>query len=393
MCGRKSPFARRRYVLHGRCRSRERWWLLVAGRRNEDIVGAVPAGVLVAAMVTLLIVASPASEGRPVELRWDAPQRCPDEAALRGQVDEILGGSLGLPRPRPLSVIAVVRDQGDTLSLRVFTVGEAGMRERALRYDRDCELLTRAAAVVIAITIDPASIGRLSREALTLLEPNPPAPEPPPEPEPTPEASPEPPPAAPVVTPLPSPEPRTPPPAPADPPRAKWRPNGSLRALGGIGVGELPGVGGGVTAAAALVFRHLRIELAASVWPARRLRINGTGSETGGDFLMWSLGPRLCGVLHPQRLLEVPLCAGVEVGQVHVQGVGLEDSRSARVTWIAGVVAPALVVVPLRRLGLWLAPELLIPTRANYSITGIGSIFSAQPVAGRVMAGIELRFP
>ncbi|MBK7828360.1 hypothetical protein [Nannocystis sp.] len=353
-------------------------------------------GLLPAALAAILHAPPPAAEGRPVDLRWDAPKRCPDEAALRLQVDEILGGSLALPRPRPLSVIAVVRDEGETLSLRVFTVGEAGMRERALRYDRDCELLTRAAAVVIAITIDPASIGRLGPDALTLLDPSQ-QPVPALERAPTeaPLAAPEPTPPSPTpVSPIPEPAPPAPTPPPAATPRAPtWRPRGSLRALGGLGVGELPGVGGGVSVAASLVFRHLRLELVASLWPARHLRLVGTDADSGADFLLWSLGPRLCGVLHPHRLLELPLCAGAEAGQVQVTGVGLQDNRRQRVTWMAGVFAPSLVVVPLRRLALWLAPELLVPSRASYTIEEIGPIFRAQPVAGRFMAGIELRLP
>lgn len=361
---------------------------------NDDIVRAVLVDLLAVGVVALLNAPSSASDGRPVDLRWDAPQRCPGEDVLRAQVDEILGGSLDQPRPRPLSVIAVVRDEQERLSLRVFTVSEAGMRERALRYDRDCALLTRAAAVVIAITIDPASIGRLSREALTLLEPSQegttPAGESPAQVEPPAE------PAAPIPASEEPPRPETPepaPPEPAPPKPSAWRPGGSLRALGGGGVGDLPGVGGGVAVAAALVFRHLRIEIAASLWPGRRLRINGTASEAGADFLLWSLGPRLCGVVHPHRLLEVPLCAGVEAGQVHVASVGLDDGQRTRVTRVAGVVAPSLVLVPLRRVAVWLAPELVIPTRATYSLADIGPIFRAPPVAGRFTAGIEIRFP
>ena len=57
------------------------------------------------------------------------------------------------------------------------------------------------------------------------------------------------------------------------------------------------------------------------------------------------------------------------------------------------MVAPSLVVLPLRRLALWLAPELLVPSRATSTIEELGPIFRAQPVAGRFMAEIELRFP
>ena len=341
-----------------------------------------------------------------MDLRWDAPKRCPDEAALREQVDEILGGTLAQPRAQQLSVIAVVRDEGETLSMRVFAVTKAGTRERALRYDRDCGLLTRAAAVVIAITIDPGSIGRLGPEALTLLEPPQPDEGPPPsvpveERAPTEvptevpaEAPAEAPAEVPPVSPLSEPTPRAQtPPVSATPNVSPWRPRGGLRVLGGLGLGELPAVGGGVSGSAALIFRHLRIEVVASLWPARRLRLVGVDGDVGADFLLWSLGLRLCGLLHPHRRIEVPLCAGAEAGQVHVTGVGLQNSQRARVPWVAGVFAPSVVVVPRRRMALWLAPELVVPSRATYSIEDVGLIFRAQPVAGRLMGGIELRFP
>lgn len=361
---------------------------------HGDIVRALLSGLLAAALVAHLDTA-PAGGGRPVDLRWDAPKRCPDEAALREQVDEILGGTLTQPRSRQLSVIAVVRDERETLALRVFAVTEAGTRERALRYDRDCGLLTRAAAVVIAITIDPASIGRLGPDALTLLEPPKPD-EGPPLSVPVEERAPAevPAEAPPEVSPEPEPAPRAEtPPVPATPKVSPWRPRGGLRVLGGLGVGELPGVGGGVSGAVALIFRHLRIEVVASLWPARRLRLVGVDGDIGADFLLWSLGPRLCGLLHPHRLIEVPLCAGAEAGQVHVTGVGLQNSQRARVPWVAGVFAPSVVVVPRRRMALWLGPELVVPSRATYSVEEVGPVFRAQPVAGRLMGGIELRFP
>lgn len=364
-----------------------------AGVWPGGIVGAVFSGSFALA---LLVSAPTAAKG--VELRWDAPAACPDEGALRGQVETILAAPLAAPRSRPLSVIAVVRDDGGTWSLRIFTVSAEGMRERALRYGRDCALLTRAAAVLIAITVDPTSVGRMDPEALALLEP-------PGEPvvapvesvdsaePPTSESPPEPPSVAAKVE-----APRDEPLAAVTAsvstaqPRRGWRPRLGLRALGGVGFGDLPRVGGGVSGAAALVFRHLRVELVASLWPGRRARIVGT--EAGADFLLWTLGPRVCGVMHPHRLLEVPLCAGLEAGRVRVRGVHLQDNPSERVPWVAVVLAPSLVVVPRRRLALWFAPELVVPaSRTRFVVEDVGVIHRANAAAGRFMVGVELRLP
>lgn len=352
---------------------------------------------MLSTLLAVLVSAAPTPAGAlsGVELRWDAPAACPDESALRQQVEAILGAPLDAARPRPLSVIAVVRDDGTTRSLRIFTVTGDGMHERALRYDRDCALLTRAAAVLIAITIDPTSLGRLDPAALALLEPTS-TPEPPPTtatsgaasaPEPAPVREP-----ASVTAPVHEPPPTRAPRAAASPVRPPWRPRGALRVFAGVALGEMPAVGGGLGGAAALVFRHLRLELAVSLWPARRARISGT--EAGADFLLWTLGPRVCGVVHPHRLLEVPLCLGLEAGRIRVTGVRLADDRSDRAAWVAAVLAPSLVVAPLRRLALWFAPELLVPaTRTIFTVEEAGPIWRAQPVAGRLTLGVELRFP
>jgi len=363
--------------------------------------------VLAALLSTTLAVTATAapshSPARGIELRWDAPPACPDEPALRRQIEDILGAPLDAPRPRPLSIVAVVRDDTGTRSLRIFTVTVEGLRERALRYDRDCALLTRAAAVLIAITIDPTSIGRIDPEMLAFLDrpPDPAAPgpvttdRPTPAPEVTPEpAAAAPPPVAPAADPPSSPLPLESP-APVEPEpkaRARWRPRGAARVAGGLGFGDLPAAGGGLGAAAALVFRHLRLELTAELWPVRQARIAAT--DSGADFLLWTVGPRVCGVVHPHRLVELPLCAGVEAGQVRVANVRLQNGRDNRVGWFAVVLAPSLAVVPLRRLAVWFSPELIVPTtRPTFVVEDRGALHRPGPVAVRFMLGVELRFP
>ncbi|MCY1061209.1 hypothetical protein [Nannocystis sp. SCPEA4] len=367
--------------------------------------------MLAALLWTLLAstaVAAPSPPpARGVELRWDAPSTCPDEAALRRQVEDILGAPLDAPRPRPLSIVAVIRDDAGTRSLRIFTVTAEGLRERALRYDRDCALLTRAAAVLIAITIDPTSIGRVDPEVLAFLD-RPPDPAAATAPEPVtasttaPEAplepaAVEPPPVAPVADPPSSPPPPEPPGTVEAPPepaqmRPRWRPRGAARVTGGLGFGDLPAAGGGLGGAAALVFRHLRLELTAELWPLRQARIAGT--DSGADFMLWTVGPRVCGVVHPHRLVELPLCAGVEAGRVRVANVRLENGRDNRIRWFAVVLAPSLAVVPLRRLAVWFSPELIVPTtRPTFVVEDRGPLHRPGPVALRFMLGVELRFP
>lgn len=129
------------------------------------------------------------------------------------------------------------------------------------------------------------------------------------------------------------------------------------------------------------MFRQLRIELVASLWPARRLRI--TGTDAGADFLLWAVGPRLCGVVHPHRLLEVPLCVGAEAGQVKVTSVGLENGLRA----IAGVRAAALAG------GVVGAGAGRAGDTAHLRHQERRAQLSRGSRGRRFMAGIELRFP
>ena len=104
----------------------------------------------------------------PVELRWDAPQGCPTEAEVRAGVEALLGEPLTRPRARRMTVIATVQARAPGWSLRIFTITGEGTRERALRYEHECGVLTRAAMVLIATVVDPEVLGRLDPESLAL---------------------------------------------------------------------------------------------------------------------------------------------------------------------------------------------------------------------------------
>ncbi len=366
-------------------------------------------GLLVQASLALWLMAAPPGEGAPTEVRWDAPSACPNEVTVRTAVEELLGVPLTEPRPRRLTVIAAVQAGEPGWSLRIFTITAEGTRERALRYDRDCAVLARAAAVLIAIAIDPEVLGRLDPQTLALVDPpaeisapaeiSTPAPVAacsPGNPSCRTTADPAVPAslvsreAPPVVHPppagiLPSVE------APTTRSR-RPRPRAGLRIAGGLGWGDLPSVGGGLSLAAAMVLPRVRVEALGAVWPARRVRLGTTGA--GGNFLSWTLGARVCPVVRLHRVLELPICAGFEAGRVLVESVQLVDANEARSPWFSFIVAPALVYTPRPWLALWLAPELVIPTiRTAFQVSDVGVIHRAQPANVRALLGVEFRFP
>lgn len=352
----------------------------------------------VLAFLAFWLLAAPPREGAPIELRWDAPTACPAEPELRAAIEALLGAPLSEPRPHRMTVIASVQAREPGWSLRIFTVTADGTRERALRRDRDCATLARAAAVLIAMAIDPEVLGRLDSESLALLEGPRPAPAPP---EALPPANIAPAPVASTTrevasVPLSPPQPiRVPAPvvnAPPQPPVARPRPYGAVRLQGGLGWGDLPATGGGLGVASALVWPRVRMEALAHLWPVRRVRLGA--AEAGGDFLLWTLGARVCPVFHPHPALEVPVCAGFEAGRVNVRGVELLNAAGVHSPWFGFVLAPALAYRPTRSLALWLSPELVVPvTRTTFSVVDVGPIHRAHPAIVRVVFGIELRFP
>ncbi|MCB9611040.1 MAG: hypothetical protein H6721_02265 [Sandaracinus sp.] len=92
-------------------------------------------------------VAVPAS----ADFSWSAPEECPSEAVLRGEVERLLGGPLGDDTP---DVRARVSRRGESwrLRLRVGTEGERRLEART------CTLLAEATALIVALAIDPVRV-------------------------------------------------------------------------------------------------------------------------------------------------------------------------------------------------------------------------------------------
>ncbi|MCB9601351.1 MAG: hypothetical protein H6720_13590 [Sandaracinus sp.] len=92
-------------------------------------------------------VAGPAS----ADFTWSAPEECPSEAMLRGEVERLLGGPIGDDTP---DVRARVSRRGESwrLRLRVGTEGERRLEART------CSLLAEATALIVALAIDPVRV-------------------------------------------------------------------------------------------------------------------------------------------------------------------------------------------------------------------------------------------
>jgi len=122
----------------------------------------------VAASVLLCGALAAAPARAQLELRWDAPVECPTADDVRAEVTRLLGGSM----PPDLSLRAdgeaTRSDDGWTMHLRTSMGGEDGEREIA---GERCEELGEAAALILALMIDPAAVAETEA-----AEPTPPEP-------------------------------------------------------------------------------------------------------------------------------------------------------------------------------------------------------------------------
>ncbi|MFV8751013.1 hypothetical protein ACNOYE_10750 [Nannocystaceae bacterium ST9] len=316
----------------------------------------------------------------PVTLDWQAPATCPSEAEVLARVRARVPASTSAT----LSIRARVSadESSHRVELELRNAEGESMRSFAAR---DCETLTDAVVLVVAVTFDPVwLVEQLERERAPSEGPELEAPEPEaPEPE-----APEP--EAPESTRIDAPielglqlEPA------AEPsPRVSLRVG--LRAFGGGGYGPTRGAHGFVGGALALIGERWRVELGAR-WSAPRVVRRAEGA--GGRFEAWSLGARGCFV-PVARALEFPLCLGIEAGLVRGRGLeSLPRVETASFPWVAGSVAQGLWWAPLDRLALGVELELVLPFTRGSFLVDEREVERIAGIGVRGLAGVELRLP
>lgn len=120
-------------------------------------MGSRSAACRVAWILAALALSPGIGRAQPrLSLQWDAPPACPDRAAVEAEVARLLGGAM--PNGTPAITAegrAVALDGAFALTLRTEVEGARG--ERALRGER-CEELAAAAALILALMIDPDAV-------------------------------------------------------------------------------------------------------------------------------------------------------------------------------------------------------------------------------------------
>lgn len=305
------------------------------------------------AVVAALALPEPA-----VELDWDtsAPSAC-NAQAFQGQLDRLLQGS-ATDRNTPLEVRVRLDAQEDgAWRLAVWTNDE----EDSLREfeSATCESVVEAAALVVAMELDPQLFGAEEPPEEVATEP---APEPPPPAE---QAAHEPPPPA----------------------RQRAGLEGHIGVSGGAFALGLPEVAGAFGARLSLGRGRWRVEAGGRY----RLPTEYRASDGGGSFQYATARVGACAVVVDRPRVAVSVCPAVELGQVYARGIGLDRAVSSRRPWLAARFAPAVEFPVLDGWSVGLRADLGVPLmRERYTVDGNSTAYKV----GAVELGgvVDLRF-
>lgn len=103
------------------------------------------------------VVAHAADAPSRVSLRWNAPDDCPDDAALVQAVEGVLGQPLTASREQQLAISVNVLGGSGGYSAKLSFKGPQGSQERFLEHP-ECGKLTEAVALLVALAIDPERV-------------------------------------------------------------------------------------------------------------------------------------------------------------------------------------------------------------------------------------------
>lgn len=325
----------------------------------------------------------------PIELRWAAPEECPDREAFLAALSAIAGRRLAPASEAALAVDGRIEGTSDGYALALRLRGPAGEELRTLEAP-ECEALASAGSLVVVtrllgdVSSPPEDRHGAAEEA--------------------PGAGP-----ADAAVPLPPPTVEAPPPSlavdelatPEPGPRAEPRPAGrppwqaTLVALGGVAVGLGPRPAGMVRGGVGVRWGSVRVE----VFAMHVLATSTGGGDVPGVRASLTGGGALGCWAPAWGRLELPLCGGLELGALVGSGVGplVATREDVRQPWVglpleAGVAWAPIPRLALRALvggdiGLW-RPGFHVDVGDERT-----AISRPWPVGLHAAGGLELRLP
>lgn len=324
-------------------------------------------------------------------MRWEGAEGCPDHAIVVGAVERYLGGAIEASSGDKRIAATASKQRGGWVA-KVEVIEASGNRTRTLPAAPTCAEAAEAAALVIAISIDPEAVERTEAAREEGLVPEPEA-EVVPESEvaakseaaPKKEVAPK---SEEFVEPE---EPVAPKVAPEPvPPRSRTALRGAVGIHGGVEFGALPRVTGILGASVSLLGAGFRVFVDANVLPQQRFAIGSARV----DFRMWAVGVGGCPVVNVARQWSIAPCIAFEAGQaIGVRTSGFASTGPQPATWVAGRLLVRVEWRPHRLVGLHVAPELVVPfLRPEFSVNGDPE-HTARPAGVRGTLGVEVQFP
>jgi len=313
-----------------------------------------------------------------LRIDWQAPAGCPDAAAVRGRVVMMIGEEA--VAGAQVQATASVRTEAGRWMLELELRGAGGQDRRTL-VDRECGAVAEAAALVIAVAIDPLARAPVLEDSPEIVVPAPPTVV-----------------VVPVVElPRPAEVPTRPVPRdspPAARPVSRRRTMLNLRLGVGLGFARiLPRPHAALELALGVEGRLWRVELGGVFVPP----VRGTAASDptiGGSFRLGAGEVRGCAVPGLKRApVYFPLCAGVQVGAMHGsgEGTGLAVAYDVRALWLATRVGGAVRWRLGARVGLLFGVDAIVPViRPSFITAGEVPVHEAARVGGQASLGFEL---
>ncbi|HXK20479.1 MAG TPA: hypothetical protein VNG33_21865 [Polyangiaceae bacterium] len=298
------------------------------------------------------------TEAPPIDIQWEAPAECPDAEGLRAAIERLLGKKLASLPGRDLRALGKVQrsEAGNWQLDVVLAVG--GHVEQETLVAKKCGALGDAMALKVALAIDPLAVVDAVQS--------------PSAPSSTAQHEQQSDRLAPVVS-------------PATSLRA------GLRLVGGVGLGQLPGVTPGAALYGSLQFPAFRVELGGGAFWGGVARY-AAPANVGADLQLFVGAARGCVTPGSGRWL-FPICGGVELGLMHGRGFGVETASSTSGLWGGVVIGPAVQFRTTQRLSLWLeADATLTVLRPEFHMRNLETLYAPAPGGSRACAGIEVNF-
>jgi hypothetical protein len=182
---------------------------------------------------------------------------------------------------------------------------------------------------------------------------------------------------------------------PSAPPKVPSRNDGGtdygVRVVGGVDFGILPAITPGISLLGLTGSRHVRFEAGATYWfPSRKYY--AAVPDVSAEFDLLAGVARACGVatLGP---VEVPLCAGFELGVLRGRGEGTAITETANRAWMGLVLGPAMTMRVAGPLFVWSQVDSVLSlARSAYRVRNLDILYTPPGAAARVYLGLSLRF-